>query len=54
MEDNNCITSEFLWKDWKPRLWIPALSLPSLLWARPFLLIMGLPTAIVEQPDVWN
>lgn len=48
------MTSEALWRDWKPRLWIPALSLPTLAWTRPFLAMMGLPRDVVQQPEIWE
>lgn len=48
------MTSEALWRDWKPRLWIPALSLPTLAWTRPFLAMMGLPRDVVKQPEIWE
>ncbi|HBY78432.1 MAG TPA: hypothetical protein DEG47_15820, partial [Cyanobacteria bacterium UBA11148] len=46
--------SESLWQDSDEVYWLPALSLPTLLWARPFLPMMGLPRALVEQPEVWE
>lgn len=42
------------WKDTDTTDWERALSLPALLWARPFLPLMGLPNAMVEQPEVWE
>jgi hypothetical protein len=41
-----------IWEDTE-LWWSNALLLPTLLWARPILNRMGLPDAIVKQPEVW-
>ena len=53
MKHRNWTKPEEFWKDWQPYFWVTALSLPTLPWARPFLEMMGLPTAMIEQPEVW-
>ena len=44
----------FPWQDTNTTKWEQALSLPALPWARPLLPLMGLPSAMVEQPVVWE
>lgn len=34
--------------------WLPALSLVTLPWARPFLPVLGLPRPLLEQLEVWE
>jgi len=43
-----------LWKSSDKSHWFSAMSLPTLSWVRPFLPLLGLPTALVEQPDIWT
>ncbi|HAG84343.1 MAG TPA: hypothetical protein DCL61_25105 [Cyanobacteria bacterium UBA12227] len=43
-----------LWRSPDQRYWLRAMSLPTLSWVRPFLPLLGLPTALVEQPDIWT
>ncbi|BAY41750.1 hypothetical protein NIES2111_61460 (plasmid) [Nostoc sp. NIES-2111] len=40
---------ESLWDD---STWLPALSLPTLEWATPFLPLLGLPDLLLKQPEV--
>lgn len=54
MENQDRTALEAFWKGWDAWRWIPALSLPTLPWTRPFLAIMGLPTSIVKYPEVWT
>ncbi|AFZ23830.1 hypothetical protein Cylst_1546 [Cylindrospermum stagnale PCC 7417] len=42
-----------LWHDTPSLRWMKALSLPILPWAKPFVAIIGLPDALVENLEVW-
>ena len=48
------MTYSHIWENIAPEQWLNRiLSLPTLPWVRPILPQMGLPTALVEQPEVW-
>ncbi len=42
------------WKDTESSEYLEALSLPTLPWAAPFLPLLGLPNALLEQPSIWE
>ncbi|MCC3544257.1 MAG: hypothetical protein JGK21_28800 [Microcoleus sp. PH2017_22_RUC_O_B] len=42
------------WKDIESWNYLRALSLPTLPWAAPFLPLLGLPNALLEQPSIWE
>ncbi|AFZ27808.1 hypothetical protein Cylst_5823 [Cylindrospermum stagnale PCC 7417] len=44
---------ENLWREDESKFWLPILSLPTLHWAKPFLSILELPNALIENLDVW-
>lgn len=54
--ENQQVEQEYnrLWRSPDQDRWLSAMSLPALSWARPFLPLLGLPTALVEQPDIWT
>ncbi len=54
--ENQQVEQEYhrLWKSSDQYHWLGAMSLPTLSWVRPFLPLLGLPTALVEQPDIWT
>ncbi|TAF85709.1 MAG: hypothetical protein EAZ25_11710 [Oscillatoriales cyanobacterium] len=45
---------DFSWKDTESSEYLEALSLPTLPWAAPFLPLLGLPNALLEQPSIWE
>lgn len=48
------MTFSYIWENTTPEeLLGDILSLPTLPWARPVLTQMGLPSALVEQPEIW-
>ena len=53
---NQKIEQEYhrLWRSPDQYHWLDAMSLPTLSWVRPFLPLLGLPTPLVEQPDIWT
>ncbi|MCC3431065.1 MAG: hypothetical protein JGK08_13815 [Microcoleus sp. PH2017_04_SCI_O_A] len=54
MTKQNCLELDFSWKDGESSEYLEALSLPTLPWAAPFLLLLGLPNALLEQPSIWE
>ncbi|MCC3572052.1 MAG: hypothetical protein JGK30_09485 [Microcoleus sp. PH2017_40_RAT_O_B] len=50
----NCLELDFSWKDIESSHYLRALSLPTLPWAAPFLPLVGLPNALLEQPSIWE
>lgn len=42
------------WNDTESMYWLPALSLPTQAWAKPFIPLLGLPRELLEQPEVWH
>ncbi|HBL13625.1 MAG TPA: hypothetical protein DD379_19955 [Cyanobacteria bacterium UBA11162] len=48
-----CVTHDQLWGDSASGIWLEALSLPILPWAKPFLPILGLPDALLHNPEIW-
>ncbi len=51
MTKQNCLELDFSWKDTESSEYLEALSLPTLPWAAPFLSLLGLPNALLEQPS---
>ncbi|MCC3507267.1 MAG: hypothetical protein JGK03_31565, partial [Microcoleus sp. PH2017_25_DOB_D_A] len=49
MTKQNCLELDFSWKDIESWNYLRALSLPTLPWAAPFLPLLGLPNALLEQ-----
>jgi hypothetical protein len=54
MTKQNCLELDFSWEDWESWNYLRALSLPTLPWAAPFLPLLGLPNALLEQPSIWE
>lgn len=54
MTKQNCLELDFSWKDGESSEYLEALSLPTLPWAAPFLPLLGLPNALLEQPSIWE
>ena len=54
MTKQNCLKLKLSWKDIESRNYLRALSLPTLPWATPFLPLVGLPNALLEQPSIWE
>ncbi|MGB8688088.1 MAG: hypothetical protein WCD53_12230, partial [Microcoleus sp.] len=54
MTKQNCLELDFSWKDIESWNYLRALSLPTLPWAAPFLPLLGLPNALLEQPSIWE
>ena len=54
MKQEKYLTPQDLCSDWRTLFWFPAWRLVTLAWAKPFLALMGLPQALVEQPEVWE
>jgi hypothetical protein len=54
MTKQNCLKLEFYWKDGESGEYFEALSLPTLPWAAPFLPLLGLLNALLEQPSIWE
>ena len=54
MTKQNCLELDFSWKDIESSRYLRALSLPTLSWAAPFLPLLGLPNALLEQPSIWE
>lgn len=54
MRQQNCLEFEFSWEDTESWNYLRALSLPTLPWAAPFLPLLGLPNALLEQHSVWE
>ena len=54
MTKQNCLELDFSWKDTESSEYLEALSLPTLPWAAPFLSLLGLPNALLEQPSIWE
>ena len=54
MTKQNCLELDFSWKDRESWDYLRALSLPTLPWAAPFLPLLGLPNALLEQPSIWE
>ncbi|MEG3927918.1 MULTISPECIES: hypothetical protein [unclassified Microcoleus] len=54
MTKQNCLELDFSWKDWESWNYLRALSLPTLPWAAPFLPLVGLPNALLEQLSIWE
>ncbi|MBE9097647.1 hypothetical protein [Tychonema sp. LEGE 07203] len=54
MTKQNCLELDFYWKDGESSEYLEALSLPTLPWAAPFLPLLGLPNALLEQPSIWE
>jgi hypothetical protein len=54
MTKQNCLELDFSWEDTESWKYFRALSLPTLPWAAPFLPLLGLPNALLEQPSIWE
>jgi hypothetical protein len=54
MTKQNCLKLKLSWKDGESGKYFEALSLPTLPWAAPFLPLLGLPNALLEQPSIWE
>lgn len=54
MTKQKCLEFEFSWEDTESWNYLRALSLPTLSWAAPFLLLLGLPNALLDQPSIWE
>jgi hypothetical protein len=54
MTKQNCLKLKLSWKDIESWNYLRALSLPTLPWAAPFLPLVGLPNALLEQPSIWE
>lgn len=54
MTKEHCLEIKLSWGDWESRNYLKALSLPTLPWAAPFLPLLGLPNALLEQPSIWE
>jgi len=54
MTKQNCLKLKLSWKDIESWNYLRALSLPTLPWATPFLPLVGLPNALLEQPSIWE
>ncbi len=54
MTKQNCLELDFSWEDGESSMYLRALSLPTLPWAAPFLPLLGLPKALLEQPSIWE
>jgi len=54
MTIQNCLEIDFSWKDGESSEYLEALSLPTLPWAAPFLPLLGLSNALLEQPCIWE
>lgn len=54
MTKQNYLELDFSWKDGESGKYFEALSLPTLPWAAPFLPLLGLPNALLEQPSIWE
>jgi len=54
MTKENCLELKLSWKDMESGEYFEALSLPTLPWAAPFLPLLGLPNALLEQPSIWE
>ncbi len=42
------------WQSSDSHKWLPALSIPTLSWAAPFVPLLGLPNTLLEHPEVWQ
>jgi|GEM_PF-987809 hypothetical protein len=54
MTKENYLELKLSWKDRESWDYLRALSLPTLPWAAPFLPLLGLPNALLEQPSIWQ
>ena len=50
----NCLELDFSWKNIESSNYLRALSLPRLPWTAPFIPLLGLPNALLEQPSIWE
>ncbi|MBE9165282.1 MULTISPECIES: hypothetical protein [Microcoleaceae] len=54
MTKQNSLELDFSWKYGESGEYFKVLSLPTLPWAAPFLPLVGLPNALLEQPSIWE